>query len=292
MRFLASAVFVLALCTASTAFAQDGGEESARTQDRPAAELTEEQLVLNDEAVRSLIEGDYAGAVAMLTRSIKLGASNVAYLNLGRAYQKMGNCEDAREALEKVETAPVVENPPPSEVNKRADEFLGELEQECDADEQPAEPGAEEGDPAKTSGEPPESEELPNPRLRPEPTAPPEESGSSRKTWGIVTLASGLAIAGGGVGLHLWAVDERSQIEEAGRNGDGQIDEFTQAEAETIQDEANTLDTVGLGMILGGAVLTGVGTYLFVTSDSEAQQSQLSVSPGRDNVTVQWRMKF
>jgi hypothetical protein len=94
------------------------------------------------------------------------------------------------------------------------------------------------------------------------------------------------------VGLHFWAVDKRSQIEEAGRNDANQITEFNQAEAETIQQEANTLDTAGLGMILGGAVLTGVGTYLFVTGDSEEAQSRLTVSPGRDNVTIQWRMTF
>ena len=272
---------------------EDGGDEAAAAEERPSAELTDEQITLNDAGVRSLIEKDYAGAVAMLTRSIKLGESNIAYLNLGRAYQKLGECNDARDALEKVRTAPVVENPPPDEVNARAEEFLAELEQECDFDEAPDEPGAEEDTPEKTSGEAPESEELPNPRLRPEPQPEPEAGGSS-KTAGIILLSSGLAIAGGGVGLHFWAVDERSQIEEATRNDAVQITEFTQTQADEIQEKANTIDTVGLSMVIGGAAIAGVGTYLFLTSGSTetSGRSQLSVSPGRDGATLQWRLRF
>lgn len=280
---LAALALILVLLAPSVALSQDGGDEAseadeaAAAEERPSAELTDEQITLNDAGVRSLIEKDYAGAVAMLTRSIKLGESNIAYLNLGRAYQKLGECNDAREALENVRTAPVVENPPPEEVNARADEFLDELDQECDFDDLPDEPGAEEG------------EELPNPRLRPE-----TDAGGSGKTAGIILLASGLAVAGGGVGLHLWAVDERSQIEEASRNGAGQIDEFTQTEADEIQEKANTIDTVGLSMIIGGAAISGVGTALLLTSGSSETSSrgQLSVTPGRDGATLQWRLRF
>jgi hypothetical protein len=291
IRSLLGLALVVLLSLPGLAAAQDGGDEPA--EERPSAELTEEQLVLNDEGVRSLIEGDYAGAVAMLTRSIKLGPSNVAYLNLGRAYQKLDNCEDARDALQKVRTAPVVDNPPPGEVNTRAEEFMTELEKACEFDEQPdAEgdaDGAEDVDSTeKTSGEPPESEELPNPRLRPEPQPEPE-SGSS-KTAGIILMASGVTIAGGGVGMHLWARDIRRPVLDTGE--DETVTEVTQARAAELESDANLRDTIGLGMVIGGGIATGIGTFLLIRGGGTERSSSVVVQPTQRGFALGWRTEF
>jgi tetratricopeptide (TPR) repeat protein len=289
IRSLLGLALVALLSLPGLAAAQDGGDEPA--EERPSADLTEEQLVLNDEGVRSLIEGDYAGAVAMLTRSIKLGPSNVAYLNLGRAYQKLGDCEQAREALETVDEAPVVENPPPSEVNGRAEEFLSELEHECETEEPADEPGDTDEPSAASDSqaldEPPESAELPNPNLRPE---TPPESGGGAKTWGILTISTAAVLLGGSATMFVLAQSERSPYLDT--SDADIITDNTQVDAEDAEIAANRFETIGWALGGTGAALAGVGVYLLVKKEAPRRAGRLSLEPSRNGVSISWRTSF
>lgn len=100
------ALFVFT-CISSVGWAQSGDAE------RESAQISKRQVELNEEGVRAIISGDHQKAVAVLTESLAYGDANATYLNLGRAYQKLGNCDEAREALEKALTSPVVDEPPP-----------------------------------------------------------------------------------------------------------------------------------------------------------------------------------
>ena len=119
-------LLVSCLLVSSTAAAQEGGGDQA------FYEPTEEQLDLNDEAVKSLIDGDPERAVTLLKKSLALGEYNVTYLNLGRAYQKLGNCTEGRRSLHKAQTAPALKAPKRSFVTAKANEYLAELEEDCD----------------------------------------------------------------------------------------------------------------------------------------------------------------
>lgn len=92
---------------------------------------TDEQKELNRQAYQSMANGDHDAAIDMYLRSLQAGELNVTWLNLGRAYQKSGQCRDAFQAYEKVEDAPQVQNPVPEVVNDSLARFLGELESQC-----------------------------------------------------------------------------------------------------------------------------------------------------------------
>jgi tetratricopeptide (TPR) repeat protein len=261
----------------------------AQGVERESAEISEAQQTLNDEGVRAMIEGDFAGAVALLERSIRMGENNVTYLNLGRAYQKLGNCEKARESLVMAKTAPAVEDPPESEVTARAEEFLEELDEEC-GEEPPVEDvdpvEIEEPDPSDSDGGDQDS------RLE-EPAEPIEQPPKRTNTLGIATLAPGVALIGTGITLHFVAQGQRNQITDPEQTNEQGIVSPTQAEAYALRDSANTYDTIGLGMVIGGGVLSALGTYFLLRgSGAEADVAALTVGATANGPSVMFRGRF
>ncbi|MGM0555314.1 MAG: tetratricopeptide repeat protein [Myxococcota bacterium] len=252
----------------------------AQGAERENAEISEAQQTLNDEGVRAMIEGDFAGAVALLERSIRMGENNVTYLNLGRAYQKLGNCGEAREALEKARTAPAVKDPSEAEITSRAEEFLAELDKQCGAEEAPEDLEA-------TPIDEPESDTV-------EPKDPSAESRTS-SPWGWVTAGTGVAMIGAGVALHFSAESTRQQVrDETEADEDGVVrDGMSQERSYALRDQANTTDTIGLGMGIAGGVLTAVGTYLILSQpDAEQQATTLSINPGPGGVSISLGGRF
>lgn len=277
------------------------GVASAQGVERESAEITEAQQTLNDEGVRAMIEGDFAGAVALLERSVRMGENNVTFLNLGRAYQKLGNCDEAREALVLAKTAPAVEDPPESEVTARAEEFLEELDEQCGEEPPPEDVGAVEIDEPEPKdadengeSEPAETAEDEQSNQTEEPSDPlqPPRNNNTR-TLGIVTLGPGVALIGTGVALHFIAQGKRNQVTNPEQTNEQGVVSPTQAEAYALRDSANTLDTVGLGMVIGGGVLSALGTYfLLKKSSGEAGTAGLSVGTTADGVSVMFGGRF
>lgn len=129
---------------------QKGGAEATQTAE--AAKPTDAQLELNDRAVENIIEGNYARAVAQLEEAVLRGEFNILYLNLGRAYQKLGNCGKARSALAKAKTAPAVIEPAPHLVVKKAEQYLVEIESTCSSEDKTEEESAAKEGAANESG--------------------------------------------------------------------------------------------------------------------------------------------
>lgn len=73
---------------------------------------SDDQVKLNQSAVEAILAEDYEKAAGLLEASLELGQLNVTWLNLGRAYQKLGRCDEARKAYLSVVTAPAVDEPP------------------------------------------------------------------------------------------------------------------------------------------------------------------------------------
>ena len=118
----------------------------------------------------------------------------------------------------------------------------------------------------------PEPEPAPEPAPEPEPTPtptpasrlPPPDSASrapsSRRTWSYVTLAAGGALLGTGLWAHTSALDRKSDAE-------------TFAPGPEFDDANSAYEsrrTLAYGLYAGGAIVAGLGTYLFFTSGTSA----------------------
>lgn len=296
---LALSFFVL---TPQAALAQDNA-----AGERDFADPSAEQLSLNDDAVRAIIQEDYARAVALLEEASALGELNVTYLNLGRAYQMLGKCAKAKEALGNALTAPRVRKPSPAFVKKKVAEYREELPETCPS-EKPAETAAKpedketaDEDPSKDAAEA-KDEAKPDKAVaanktkekadQPEPIEPPqvEESGSNITGW-VLTL-SGAAVAAGGGTLFLLAEMERDPIRSQPERGDGVVTDRTMRDAQAAESRANMYDTVGVAALATGTTVAGVGLYLLFSGDAEADASTVSVGVAPEGAQVQWKLKF
>ena len=104
---------------------------SVAAQTPKFVELSSGQQMLINEGAKASNAGDYAKAVRLLQVSLDLGKVNVTYLNLGRALQRNGQCEEARHAFDKALLAPPVQNPSPAEVKKIIARFGLDLKAIC-----------------------------------------------------------------------------------------------------------------------------------------------------------------
>ncbi len=265
-----------------SAFAQEDKEEPERRE----VSITGEQADLNDEAVRAIIGGDHAKAVALLDESLLSVEANVIYLNLGKAYQGLGNCEKARESFEAALEAPVVESPSPEVVDKKVRASLQELDQECAAPPTEDDAGADVAARGDTDDQ--QDIEEPEPAAETPVAAAPVEESSSQNIWGMTLVGTGIAVAGGGAAMHLVARSKRSEITDV---SSGETVPMTQREAAEVEDSANLYDTVGLSMAITGGVLAATGTYIWLTAPEETV-STVHLGPTADGWNVAWTLQF
>ena len=235
--------------------------------ERQPAQITERQVELNEEGVRAIIDGDHQKAIAVLSESLAYGEANATYLNLGRAYQKLGNCEEARDALNRALTAPVVDDPPPRVIDKKAKEYLGELDEDCPA----ADALAEEPGPA------PSPDEV--------------DRGGNGLAW--ASIGVGAAFVGGGVLMHVLATQQRAPVYEAG-GGDPDVTvvEYDDLEARDREQTANRYDTIGLSADIAGGALIGMGVVLLLTQKDSSDASSFLIAPTRNGATAAYRISF
>jgi hypothetical protein len=249
------------------------GQASAQEPANPSAKEHE----LNEQAVRAMIAEDYPKAIALLEESRSMGESNVVYLNLGRAYQKLGNCAKAREMLAKVPSAPVVQDPSPELIQKRATRYLKELDEQCE--EPPAETAEKTEKPEDATDATTEDSTSASSTDGPGgagPTDPPSaddevqpSSGSSVVAFSM--LGTGIALGATAVVLEVAANSQRNDI--GGDNGD--VANYTYQEARDIEARTNRMSTIALGLGIAGAVTAGVGVALWTreTGDTETTVS-------------------
>ena len=122
-RLKSSHATALAVAFATTLLATSA---SAQT-----VELTQTQRSYNDQGVAALASDDYSTAISSFEASLTMGAANIIFLNLGRAFQRSGQCLRAKQTYAKVADAPVVAAPTKAEVDAVLAKFQAELPQVC-----------------------------------------------------------------------------------------------------------------------------------------------------------------
>jgi tetratricopeptide (TPR) repeat protein len=278
VRRVASVVaLAIAVFLAVPAAAQNAGDDDGESaSDAEYTTPTPEQKRLNDQAVQALTYDNYAKAISFLEEALYIGELNVSYLNLGRAYQKLGECPKARAALESVPDAPKVAKPPPKFVEKKAREYLAELPEECPAESASGDAGAAEQSQADDEADDADEEAAP---------------GETRWPIGVVA-GGGFVLAGGALAMFAASTiraDAESQAANAPENG------YTQSAFVDAERRANTLGAAGVGAAAVGALATGIGVYLLM-SDSEPGQTQpeavVSVAPSTDGASAIFRISF
>ena len=265
------------------------------------AEPSERQIQLNEQAVRALADGDAIKAVSLLEESNYLGELNVTYLNLGRSYQQLGKCEQAREAFKMVFEAPEVETPPPGFVKSKAQSYLDELEQSCDAEEQASSgeatddasaPAEDDSDTdAAADADPVDPDEAVIPGEDVEATSPPT---SSSNTTGIVLLGAGAALMAGGVATHFVAEGQRAPLRDPETNADGHVDSLSQQEALDAERRADTLEIAAISAGAAGLAVAGLGAVLLLSGgESEGPgQTQWMLTPTRNGWAIGLQQRF
>lgn len=257
IRMFGLVILCFAVVLPSTALgAPDGDEEFV--------EPTEKQYELNDEALSQMSNGEYAKAASLLQESLHIQPLNITYLNLGRSYQKMDRCEDARAALEKVASAPRVKKPPPELIEQKASEYLAEIgETGCAA--------ALEDEPLGTA------------------LGPYQSSNSTTVAW--ASLGAGGALLGVAILFQLRAAGLRDDIRTLEADEDGVTAETTRAAALDKKRQADTLSTVAVSTGVTGLVFATVGSILLSTRKSDSKSAlRLNARPGGGEVV--WTLRF
>lgn len=248
----------------------------------PIAEPTAEQIRLNDQAVEALAEENFDRAVLFLQAAYEIGPINIIALNLGRAYQRQGDCENAFETLTRLPELPAIEAPPSHMINERAQDYLAELEESCREEE--------EEELEHVSAEPElQDQEL----IRPGDEMDEIEVVNPYATIGLIGIGSGAAFAATGLGFHLFARSYRDRVTGEGSFENGLNNRVTQQQAVELESQANLFDTIALGTTITGAVLIGGGLYLFINGAEHAGDTpavNVSVSPEFQGIT--WSGSF
>lgn len=119
------AVLICFSFSVSTVWAQ-GGDGLQQIVEPSAA-----QLELNDQGVEAIINRNFAQASRLFQASLDLGELNITYVNLGRAFQYLNECEKAEQAYARALTAPAIPEPTPAEIAEVVERYREELKHNC-----------------------------------------------------------------------------------------------------------------------------------------------------------------
>jgi|SRR5690554_100250 len=124
-----SLALTLALAFSATVAMPAAHAQSAESQE--PIEPTSAQLELNNQGVQAIREKDFEKAVRLFRSSTDLGALNITYVNMGRAYQYMGDCENAEASYDKALKAQPVKAPSVAEIETAITRYRKELIASC-----------------------------------------------------------------------------------------------------------------------------------------------------------------
>lgn len=220
--FLAFTLVLLCSLTIAVPGAQAQSDDA-----QPTVEPSSAQLELNNRGVQAIVAKQYGTAVRLFRSSTDLGELNITYVNMGRAYQYMGECENAEDAYAKALNAPAVASPSPDKIAAVIKRYRAELKESCvpvDSSTVPTLPEQDvKQDDAERSVKP-----------LPQPTEPPASS-NAPYFW----------MAGGGAGLVA-----------------GVLLDTVPASASNGQSDALDYVPVGLYVLGGAAVVYGIYSLL------------------------------
>lgn len=95
--------------------------------------FSDEQIMLNNQAVDAGNAGDYKKAEALLIAMLAGGEMNIIWGNLGGVYAKQGKCIEAKDAFERVWHSPKITEIPAEAIEEGARQALEKLKDQCTA---------------------------------------------------------------------------------------------------------------------------------------------------------------
>lgn len=114
-------------------------KKAAETATEPAIppeeiiKFSDEQIMLNNQAVDAGNAGDYKKAEQLLMAMLQGGEMNIIWGNLGSLYAKQGKCIEAKDAFERVWTSPKISEIPAETIEQSAAQALEKLKAQCSA---------------------------------------------------------------------------------------------------------------------------------------------------------------
>ena len=95
--------------------------------------FSDEQIMLNNQAVDAGNAGDYKKAEQLLMAMLQGGEMNIIWGNLGSLYAKQGKCIEAKDAFERVWKSPKITEIPAETIEQGARQALEKLSEQCSA---------------------------------------------------------------------------------------------------------------------------------------------------------------
>lgn len=95
--------------------------------------FSDEQIMLNNQAVDAGNAGDYKKAEQLLMAMLQGGEMNIIWGNLGSLYAKQGKCIEAKDAFERVWTSPKITEIPAESIEQGALQAMEKLAEQCSA---------------------------------------------------------------------------------------------------------------------------------------------------------------
>ena len=123
----------------------------------------------------------------------------------------------------------------------------------------------------------------------PGPTEGHDSAAPGRRGWAIPLAVGGLAMMGGGMGLHLNAESRRETVTDVPPGG---VVPVGQVEARDIERRANQLDTAALTLVIAGGVATALGVGAWLIRPSDDGSSTVSASPTSDGFAVDFTLHY
>ncbi|MBQ9242742.1 MAG: hypothetical protein IJ165_05885 [Proteobacteria bacterium] len=93
--------------------------------------FSDEQIMLNNQAVEAVSSGNFKKAEQLFNAMLQIGEFNVIWMNLGRTYANQNKCLEAKEAYERVATAPAIKDYTVEMIQDTTRGFVRDLEAQC-----------------------------------------------------------------------------------------------------------------------------------------------------------------
>lgn len=122
---------LMATLASTPAYTQDGAPAEEAPEDQ-IVEPSPAQLEMNQKAIEAVQKKNFDAAITFFKASLELAPLNITYLNMGRTYQRMGECVQAKEIYRKARITNLkVADPTPADVDKVLNEYEAELHRTC-----------------------------------------------------------------------------------------------------------------------------------------------------------------
>ena len=97
----------------------------------PAQSFSNEQIMLNNQAVVATREENFVKAEQLFNAMLQIGEFNIIWMNLGRTYTSQNKCLEAADAFARVATAPPIADFPPEVINEKTEGYIRDLNDQC-----------------------------------------------------------------------------------------------------------------------------------------------------------------